>query len=553
MPAELSPPSSNALPFDTTDRVAGRPPSLKADRNEPLEPTQLSMADTAEPRWRHLEEWALGAAVAANILVALAAAYFPYQDSINHLARYYLIDRAWSGHPVDWVQVRVVPTSYIATDVVGAALVHVLGASTALKVIAVVPLLLLPGGMYALLRVTAPTQRGWALVAALLSLSWFYLGGFISYSVGMGLTLVWLAAWWPRRDERSWGWRLGLAVGGVLLFLVHLSAPLIALGVVGLDLVLTAASERGSRRALSPAVRARFVTLAVITLAVALVWMVTTAASSEVRAAVAPPEFRTPLDKLTHLAAPFYSFSMVQMALLGGSYLLALIALVAHHRRPPWSDRFWLCGLLFLLLYMISPSRASAAGDLDTRWLLPACLLPFCAAHPRPPRRLALLILLALCLTHAAVVRHYSADIDRELIEFDSVLARLPPGSRVLPLVSDQGRHGHVIPYLHFALWHVIRKHGRVPGLFSANGTRESDPAYPHFNHFRVIRPPYLPDAGWGVRTWAPLDCSRVRHDYDFVLQAGSDDRATRMIEQCAPRVLRAGEITVYRVATARR
>ena len=509
------------------------------------------MAESPRPRWAHLEEWALGGAVAVNVLVALAATYFPYQDSINHLTRYFLMDRAWSGRPVDRVEVRVVPTSYIGTDVVGVALVHLLGAAWTLKVMAVLPLLLLPAGMYSLLRVAAPSQRGWALVGALLSLSWFYLGGFVSYMVGFGLTLFWLAAWWPRRSDCSWFWRIVLAVGTILLFLVHLSAPLIVLGVVGLDLTLTAASVGVAQGNARRAVSSRFMTLLVLTLAVALVWAVTEAASEAVRSAVAPPEFRTAWAKFTHLAAPFYSFSMAQMAVMGGAYLIAVAALAVHHCRSAWRDPFLLCGLGFLALYLLSPSRASAAGDVDTRWLLPAYLLPFCMANQKRPAVAALLVIFVLCLLHAGIVRRYAVEIDRELADLDRALERLPEGTRVLPLVSDQGRHGHLIPYLHFTLWHVIRNEGRVPGLFSATGTRESDPAYPHFNHFRVVHPPYLPDAGWGVRTWDPLDCGRIRRDYDYVLEAGADDRAQRLIEQCAAVEFRSGEVTVSPSACA--
>src|SRR6185295_14997400 len=177
------------------------------------------MGEPAHPRWGHLEEWTLGAATAVNVLVALAAAHFPYQDAINHLTRYFLMDQAWSGHPVDWVEVRLVPTSYIGTDMIGVALVHFLGPAGTLRVMAVLPLVLLPAGMYALLRVSAPSQRGWALVGALLSLSWFYLGGFLSYTVGFGLTLLWLAAWWPRRAKCSWRCRIALAAGCIVLFL----------------------------------------------------------------------------------------------------------------------------------------------------------------------------------------------------------------------------------------------------------------------------------------------------------------------------------------------
>src|SRR5215210_8042634 len=102
------------------------------------------MSEPPHRRWAHGEEIALCAAIAVNVLVALTAVHFPYQDAVNHLARYFLIDQVWSGRPVDWVQIRLVPTSYIGTDLFGIALVHFLGVAAALRVMAVLPLLLLP-------------------------------------------------------------------------------------------------------------------------------------------------------------------------------------------------------------------------------------------------------------------------------------------------------------------------------------------------------------------------------------------------------------------------
>jgi hypothetical protein len=282
-----------------------------------------------------------------------------------------------------------------------------------------------------------------------------------------------------------------------------------------------------------------------------LAWAIIEVATADVRSAVPPPEFRTALAKLTHLAAPFYSFSMLQLATMGGAYLFALLAWTVQNRRAPWLNPFVLSGLAFLLLYFVSPGVASAAGDVDTRWLPAAYLLPFCMPSRTRPSTRVIQLLFGFCLLHAAIIRWNAAGIDRELTELDRAIERLPASTRVLPLISDHGRHGRVQPYLHYTLWHTIRKQGRVPGLFSAAGARESQPAYPHFSHFRVLRRAYLPDGAWGVRTWEPLNCARIRQDYDYVLQAGENASAEALIRQCAVEVFRIGEVTVYRVPTS--
>ena len=124
------------------------------------------MANPLVRSWRAipLEERLIALATLANLLVAASAGAFPYHDSTNHLARYVLLERAWFGQPVAWTVTRAIPTPYIAVDLLGVALVHFFGPLAALKVLAVLTLAVLPAGLYALLRVTSPSQRGWALV-----------------------------------------------------------------------------------------------------------------------------------------------------------------------------------------------------------------------------------------------------------------------------------------------------------------------------------------------------------------------------------------------------
>jgi hypothetical protein len=295
----------------------------------------------------------------------------------------------------------------------------------------------------------------------------------------------------------------------------------------------------------------RVLNTVLITAGVALAWAMIEVATASVRTAVPPAEFRGALPKLTHLVAPFYSLSLLQLTAMAGAYLFALIAFALQNRREAWANAFLLSGLMFLLLYTISPGVASAAGDVDTRWLPAAYLLPFCMPGRTRPSRTVLYALFGLCLIHAGIVRWNAVGIDAELTDLDHALGQLPARTRVLPLISDQDRHGRVQPYLHYTLWHIIRKQGRVPGLFSASGARPSQPAYPHFSHFRVLRRAYLPDGSWGVRSWEPLNCARIRQDYDYVLEAGEDAAAKALILKCAPEVFRVGEITVYRVPTA--
>src|SRR5215472_1216694 len=90
---------------------------------DPVRPPQTAPRVQALPRraWRlqFLEEWLVGLALLATLGVVWGAAYFPYHDATNNLARYVLMDRAWFGTPAPFVQVRLQPTPYIALDVLG--------------------------------------------------------------------------------------------------------------------------------------------------------------------------------------------------------------------------------------------------------------------------------------------------------------------------------------------------------------------------------------------------------------------------------------------------
>ncbi len=495
-----------------------------------------------------LEEVLLALAILVNLAVAASSGPFPYHDATNHLTRYVLMDHAWFGQPAPWTVVRLVATPYIAVDLLGVALVHFLGPEAALRTLALLLLILLPAGMYMLLRATAPAQRGWALIGALFSFSWWYLQGSINFSFGLGLLFVVLAYWWPHRRTHRWGIRLLVTLSGVLLLCVHLFAALTLLVVVWLDCLLEALTRwRSDRRPLEwPRPQILLTLLLTGGCAAAYLWM----RSAATGAMAVPPILvgRALSSKVLNLGSPFFAFSLPEFAVAFSGYAVGVVALAG----PNWGrwrvNPFLVSGPVFLGLYMISPGT----WNIDVRWLPAAYLLPFCMpAHDRLPGRRVLLLLFGFCLIHALIVAGYANVIRRQLHDFDVALRRLPPTARLLPLVSD--RHQlRVRPYFHYALWHTIRTSSRVGGLFSREGTREGDPTYTHLNHFDVRSSLYFPLATWGTESFEPLDCRRVRRDYDYILQAGLDARARRLIERCGNQAFTVGDIAVYRVRAAK-
>ena len=505
----------------------------------------------ARPRVAGLEEWLLAAAVLANLAVALAVRHFPYQDIVNHLTRYVLLDRSLGGTVPPWLIVEWRPTTRIVADLGGVVLVHLLGPGGALRFLAILPLLLLPGGMYVLLRVTAPTQRGWALVGALCSFSWYYLTGLQDFTLGLALVFFWLAFWWPRRDSGRWSTRIWLGLGCTLLLFVHLSAPLLAIGVVGVNWLRDALFEYRRTRSATTFLNSQLGTLVVLALAVVLAVATTAIAAVPDEAPMGPPYFRPLGQKVLALASPFYSFSWLQLAVMLAGFVLAGLQLL---RRPraEFLTTFMLCAPAFLLVYLVSPRSIIGAGDVDVRWLPTAFLLPFCApTSARAPSGTVLRVLLAACLAHALTVLIWARRIDPDLDAYDTVLSSLPKDAKILPLSTDRGRFGRVRPYEYYGLWHTIRSNAQVPGLFSGTGMRREGPSMHHFDHIRVRYQPYQPPPEWAKLAAEPLDCAAVRRDYTYVIQAGVDPWAARMISACARVERRVGPITLYRVTAA--
>ncbi|GJG87405.1 hypothetical protein tb265_25860 [Gemmatimonadetes bacterium T265] len=520
------------------------------------------------------EERLLGVALIAHVAVALGLRHFPYQDVPNHLARYTLIARAWAGTAPAWIDVHLQPTSYVALDLLGAALVATVGALATERVFALIAAVALPVGMYLLLRAVAPAQRGWAIVGVLLSFSAFFLSGFLNYVTGIGCAFVWLAVWWPRRRTTAWSTRGGLALGLVALFILHLSAPLVALFVVGLDLVWTSGrswSPAGTARESGVAPRAtglaaarpQLATLGVCVAVLGAVWgTVAIVGSASIPPILDPvpvvPDpailFRTPTSKLLALATPFYSLSIPELLLMTAAYGTALVLYLARQGRETFTHPLTVAALGFLALYVAWPMTIGAVRAVDARWLLPAYLLLFCgAARPeRAPSAGVLVAVTTLVVLHAGLVWQIGRRIDRDLDAFDRVLARVPPGARVLPLVTAVARYGpRVSPYRHYAMWHLVRTGGRVAGLFAANGLFDDGYPYTHMAHVRERARVYYPNEDWGVRVFTALPWPRIRRDFDYIVQAGDDDARVRAaIAPYARPVFRDGDVTAYAVGS---
>lgn len=491
-------------------------------------------------------------AIALELAVALFAHHFPYWDPTNHLARYSLIARIWFGDPPGYVTFHWVPTGYIAGDLVGALLVHYVGAVATLRLIDVASLILLPLGMYGLLLQSAPAQRGWALMGVLFGFASHFIVGYLNFAVSVGLVFCWLALWYPRRASATWTARILLGLGAILLYLVHLAAPLLVLVVIWTDwglevigeLVLLPPSKR-------KAFNSRLPTVLIVTLAVALIWAAASISTWHDVGGHGEYGFRPPSYKAFLLFDPFWSVSVLAAWVMAVGYFTSLWTMLYVRRNTLRLDSLMVSGMAMFVLYLLFPGSIPGSGAVDVRWLGAGYLLLFCGRQREEESepQLSLLIPFAACVLHTAVIGVTARKVDRVLDQYQAALTHVPPGTNLLPLGDGVLKFGRIEVMRHFVFWHVIREHGRAPGLFNYRDAHEGDPLNVNLAHFVEPRHLYLADTEWGEPTnTPPLPWARIDSEYDYIIQLTGGTRVESYLQRHADEVWHDDTFHIYKV-----
>jgi hypothetical protein len=348
----------------------------------------------------------------------------------------------------------------------------------------------------------------------------------------------------------------------VVLFLIHLSAPLIVLTVVWIEAALAiaqgwravnGASERSNGAA--NGVRQRIVIALSLAAAIGAVWLVSAALTPSVGPSSPSLTYHHPAEKLAYLASPFYAFSLSQFAVAAGAYAIALYLFWMLYGRALGINSISISALAFVVLYLIFPNETVATSKLDLRWLIPASVLIF-ASPPaergaRPPlaskQRRGLTLVAAACLLNALLLWRDLRLADRRLDAYDAVLSTVRTSARVLPLVSVAGPRRFVFPELHYELWRNIAGGPIGPGLFNLRSGRPDEHLNLQFSHFILSNVPYDP-AARGAGPELPLDWARIRRQYDYVVVTGADEALRAAAAEGAQEIYRRGDIILYRV-----
>lgn len=416
------------------------------------------------------------------------------------------------------------------------------GVETASRILLTLYALLLPWGSIALCRAFhRPAALG--LLAAPLILNANLYFGFVNYCLA-GVLLLFVLARQERLAARpSLGQGVGLALLATALFFAHIQVFLFAcLCATALVLVFPPAPLKLAARL------RRLLPLVVTAATLCAPWFYRTLLGPRRdfgRFGLTTARYEPLLDRVTGLpanvAGNFADGSDTLLfcawaACLGVLWLRARSTGAAEDGPAP---RLLAVVALAAAGYFLAPHSIMGQWNIAPRfaWLGALCLPALLPSHQRL-RSWATVAALGFSAVVGLNAAWHHGRFDTEVGAFDRLLAGLPPGQRLLPLMyDDRGAYLTRWPYLHLPHYYTVRRGGFVAGSFAGAGplpVRLQRPrAWPHPN-------PFEPEE---------LACADTVPAYDFVLSRGGP----RLDGPTCPLVLVAdsGPWRVYRVILA--
>ena len=407
--------------------------------------------------------------LSALLLVLLLApcatlAYLPMTDLPQHLAAMSILlhlddprfgfaafyEPAWDG------------SLYALPYLLAMALAPLVSLEVGMRVVVVLSLVLLPIGLWSLLRALGKPE--WLVLLAIpIVYNRLFFWGFVNNQLALGLALLALAI--LVRPPRGWASELALAALCTLIVLTHPYGILMLAGYMFLWLLF------GERRALGR----HALGLSPLLLGV-LAWGLWAGASQGAPTFAFSPLLER-LDDFEESVLGGYRDASEAHLLLGFLAAWAVLAApvfpvtrarwraLSHHERVLWAYAG-----VNLLLFAVVPSWTSLVGEVHARHAVIAiAVLPALAAPGGSRRRArrataALAILAVITIANAWV---HLIRFDREARGFDEVVERIPYGARLLALTWDaNGSVMRTKPYWHFGAYAQARRGGLLSYSF---------------------------------------------------------------------------------------
>jgi hypothetical protein len=482
----------------------------------------VNAADAEAARAAGRAVWGAGsvAGAAVVLVVAVYAGAFwaldalPYQDVPNHLSRAVAIadllfdgGRRFGGtFAFDWAFVP-----YILGDLWHAATLVWLPPEAAARLWVFVAFAAFPAGAWTLLRewgASRDVSAAGAACAVFLAPDWFLQLGFLNFRYGLALALFATVAWERATARPTAGRVFAYAMLAVAAYLMHLSALVFLIAIVGtLSAVRVLRDPRTWRR----------YALAGLPLLAFLGWHLAAQSSAEIGAAVQPPAV-TKVLRIAGALAPTRRPLLIAAALAFIAVVtLPLLRDLLRSRLRGWAPRALealALAVAFAAVYLVLPEIKGKVWGVDIRALPFLWLFVAFATVQRlgsgAARRLAIGVA-ALALVELAALGTTLAPDNATMRRYREIAAYVPPGARVLAVVT-RPRRGVVSPTAHAGSYAMIYADAVVPYTFTGN----LDAPMPYFN-FRA-RPPAFPWQWWYLNREPPTPSPRLLAGYDYLL-----------------------------------
>ena len=397
--------------------------------------TQLPVAHTTD-RPASRAYWWVMLFTALVLLVPLALIpHLPLVDYPNHLAGAYVL-AYYDQVPLfqQTYEIHRVPAPYLAMDVIIAPLTKMMNVESAGKLFIAFTIILYCIGCH-LLVVAIRGRPTWAVPVACL---WFYnsttLWGFLNYIFGIATFLIALACWlrW-RRD-----WSAPTVVGFAALAFACYFSHIISYLFLGLVMAVVCGYEIWTKRATAAQCVVSLLP-GLAPLPAYFLWKHlisqqhgTQGSSTLVWNSV----FGKVASGPATLIRTYDTRIDVVLALAWGGLCVYLLW---KSRRTTVVTPLALAAAVFLFLFLALPkdivSKAYAIGNLDSRFLVPGCLLLLFAIDVHPGRKaatIAVTVFLVLSIARLGVLERSWRRMSAQIDEATTLFQLFPEGAKVL-------------------------------------------------------------------------------------------------------------------------
>jgi hypothetical protein len=372
--------------------------------------------------------WWLSAAVLCAALVSplFVVDVLPLQDYANHLARLFVLSSGQNDPILSRFYVeRWGPIPDLGVDILGVPLLHLLPIHVAGRVLAGIALLLPAIGVLAYSWVLNG-RAAWPFVCGLLAYNQTFLLGFLAFHMGIGLALLFAAAWLQWREVFPVRTVAFGALAAIALFFCHL------MGLLFFGLLI-AAHEAA---ALEFPLRLRGVLRRLAAGAIVVATPAALYARSEFSEAGGPTMYLSAREKAEQLLAPVVNYDLPLDVLTGIALAAFPVFWLAAKRGsrliPP---RAALALAVLALLYVAAPFGFKGTFNLDTRFIVMFALV-FAGGFAPPPvsRRAAMfagIVFLSLFAARMAVLHAVWFEHRADVRDLRAAMAGIPPGATV--------------------------------------------------------------------------------------------------------------------------